>query len=237
MNGILKTPTCYKGIQSRCRLGEYNEFSKKYSWEVEIKNNYSKKVSITFDIRNSSMDGRTVIEPGGIDKSSLLNASNVGLDIEFSNLCFHHPNGYSQCSDYEQDGYATCDNGAPKYTVYKVSAKNAGSSIGTSQNNYTSNSPQSGHHHNCSNMIYTGQPQGYQKCGCCGQLIKTDYTLPANCKLPSQSCGPCGEKSTINSLNTNAHQNHQPQQLSKSQQQLDALKCGNTSVNVTCKFN
>ena len=138
--GSWNQPDCFKGIQFRCRVKDYNSSAKQYTWEYEIKNSYNKKVAINYDIANTSLDGRTTIAAGGVDKSWCLNASNTQLYFTFSKLCFHFPNGFDQCSEYNQKGYASfadCDNGLPKYQVYN--GINPGSSNNTSSTN-TNNS-------------------------------------------------------------------------------------------------
>lgn len=139
--GSWNTPDCFKGIQFRCRVKDYNSAAKQYTWDVEIKNNYNKKVSLNFDIQNSSIDGRTTINPGATDKSWTLNKSSSSLYITFSKLCFHFPNGFDQCSEYNQKGYASfaeCDNGSPKYQVYN-GINSSNTSAVNSSNNINSN--------------------------------------------------------------------------------------------------
>ncbi len=129
---------CFKGLQTRAKVRDYNNSAKQYDWDVEIKNNYSMKVSFNYDIENSSIDGRTTMKPGETGKSWTLNPSNSGLIIEFSKVCFHHPSGFDQCAEYDQKGYASfadCDNGSPNYQVYNGTSKG---SSNTSSSNTTS---------------------------------------------------------------------------------------------------
>ena len=109
--------SCFKGLQSRCKINDYNNSTGQYTWDIEIKNNYSSKVSFNFDITNSSIDGRTTINAGGIDKVWTLNPSGTNLYIEFSKTCFD-PNDYCSINSngIQNKGYkcyAECDNGTP----------------------------------------------------------------------------------------------------------------------------
>lgn len=136
---------CFKGLQSRCKVKDYNSSAKQYTWDIEIKNNYSSKVSFNFDIQNSSIDGRTSINPGGIDKGWTLNPSSTNLYVEFSKVCFD-PNDYCSINSNgtQNKGYkcfAECDNGVPN--VPKLCGNT------NSQNTSTNNNP------NSSNTTYS----------------------------------------------------------------------------------
>lgn len=134
---------CYKGISFRCRVKDYNSSAKQYHWEYEIKNSYSQKVALTFDIANTSGDGRTTINAGGVDKSWCLAPTNSMLYFTFSKLCFHFPNGFDQCSEYPSKnyaGFAECDNGIPKY----VKAGNNNNNQNSSSNNSNNSSSNQG---------------------------------------------------------------------------------------------
>ena len=140
--GSWEQSDCYKGIQFRVKLQDYNNSAKQYHWKTQIRNSYNKKVTFTYDIRDSSIDGRESINPGAISESWTLNSSNTSLSFTFSKVCFYHPEGFDSCSDYNQKGYASyadCDNGSPKYQVYdgkKVDSNSSDNS--TSNNNNTS---------------------------------------------------------------------------------------------------
>lgn len=108
---------CFKGLQSRCKVKDYNNNTREYFWDIEIKNIYGSKVSFNFDIQNSSIDGRTSINPGGVDKSWTLNPSGTNLYIEFTKVCFDSNDYCSINSNGIQNKgykcYGECDNGVP----------------------------------------------------------------------------------------------------------------------------
>ena len=64
------------------------------------------------------------------------------IQIYVDKACFHHPNGFDQCSEYDQKGYASfaeCDNGTPKYTVYSGSKSGNSNTTNSNNSNNTSN--------------------------------------------------------------------------------------------------
>lgn len=106
---------CFKGLQSRSKVRDYNESAKKYTWDIEIKNNYGIKVSFNYDIQNSSLDGRVSINAGGTEKTWALHPSNTIIYIGFSKVCFDPNDRCSINSNGVQNKgykcYADCDNG------------------------------------------------------------------------------------------------------------------------------
>lgn len=129
---------CFKGLQSRSKVKDYNSSAKQYTWDIEIKNNYGSKVSFNFDIQNSSIDGRTSINAGSVDKSWTLNPSNSNLYVEFSKVCFDANDYCSINSNGTQNkGYkcfAECDNGTAKIPA---ECGNTTSTTTTQQNDLT----------------------------------------------------------------------------------------------------
>lgn len=119
---------CFKGIQFRVNKDRYNEFAKKWEWSIQIKNNYNKKVSLSYKLTTpedgeKKTNSRTTIEVGAIDSGdwSLLTTNRNQIQIYVDKVCFHHPNGFDQCSEYNNKDYAAfadCDNGTPNYTIW-----------------------------------------------------------------------------------------------------------------------
>ena len=146
--GPWKSSSCFKGIQFRVNRDSYNDNAKKWHWSIEIKNTYNKKVSISYKLTTPEdgekrTNSRTTIEVGGVSTGdwSLLASNGNYIQIYVDRACFHHPNGFDQCSEYDQKGYASfaeCDNGTPKYTVY--SGSKSGNSNSTNSNNSNNNS-------------------------------------------------------------------------------------------------
>lgn len=44
----------YKGIEARVKLGDYNDYAKKYHWEIQFRNRYVKRVQFNYDCTERS---------------------------------------------------------------------------------------------------------------------------------------------------------------------------------------
>jgi len=52
--GQWKESSCYKGIDFRVKCAEYNEYAKKYTWYVQIRNRYQASVHLDLNLAPAS---------------------------------------------------------------------------------------------------------------------------------------------------------------------------------------
>jgi hypothetical protein len=131
--GSWSTNPCYKGISFRVRKTGYNESAKQTTYDIEIQNSYTQKVTLNFDIRNTSLDGRVSInEKSNYSTWFMNNDKEIWVDID--RVCFDINDYCSINSNGKQNKgykcYAECDNGIPKVPTLcgNVSEENNNSS-------------------------------------------------------------------------------------------------------------
>lgn len=105
------TTGCHKGIAWRLRQNYYTGNNNGYTWEYEVKNNYGRQVTFSYqfsesDVSSANTPMRKTLSPGQVYRNtSLPKASRINYFV-FS-VCFS-ANG--RCKD---ECYSPCDNGTP----------------------------------------------------------------------------------------------------------------------------
>jgi len=158
--GAWEQNPCYKGIWFRVKLRSYNSAAKQYEYDHEFKSTYNVTVTFTYDIKDSAGDGRTTIKPGQTSSSWNFLPYNGRVNYSLNKVCFHHPNGFDQCSEYNSKGYASfaeCDNGTPNYKIWDGNKNSNSPNNNNSKNDSNTTNPK-----NSSNDNGSGLPTAQQ---------------------------------------------------------------------------
>lgn len=151
--GQWKSVPCFNGLSFRVDKGSYNAEKNTTFFYIQYRNSYNEKVSFSVTVSNESngrgdsysSTGRTSLNANstsdGLMWHSIVGKTNT-LHVEnVSKVCFHHPNGFEQCTDnYNGYGdYASFAECGGNYTIFKKN-QNTNNSNTQNSNIYSNNS-------------------------------------------------------------------------------------------------
>jgi hypothetical protein len=103
--GAWKSTSCFSGLDFCVKKGEYNEYAKKYHWDIKFRNRYNQSISFSYTAKNSrtssaTTNERMTIQPGGEGKAWFLVDDQSSINVFVDKLRFG--------KDWGSD-YAPCD--------------------------------------------------------------------------------------------------------------------------------
>lgn len=84
----------YSGIQARVQKGDYNQYAHKWQWNVQIKNNYNRRATISFGYcparacSSCSNNLLTILDPGKVDEGGQLLDESESICVSVGNVKF-----------------------------------------------------------------------------------------------------------------------------------------------------